>query len=52
LKPVSDGWEGFGTNEKAGQKKAKTLISRAYFSLRGQDLNLRPSGYEGDNGKV
>ena len=31
------------------KKPANALASRAFFWLRGQDLNLRPSGYEPDH---
>jgi hypothetical protein len=38
-----------GKSRKLAQKKpAKLLTKRALFWLRGQDLNLRPSGYEPD----
>ena len=45
---VGNGWEGVGSNKKARYTRANALIYRAYVWLRGQDLNLRPSGYEPD----
>ena len=46
-------WEYCGNGRKATlteakRKPAKSLTWRAFFWLRGQDLNLRPSGYETD----